>query len=114
MVMSDFVDEEPIEVEVDGKIFKIKEPNGPEYDAWTEKYVTILEGDRLDLSIVNKNKGALEFVVDAPYKVGELEFKDAKPEDRLVLLQKLKPLIRNKLIKAINSLLDGSEDVKKK
>lgn len=112
--MSDFVEDEPIEVLVDDKKFLVREPLGPEYDAWVEKYVKVLPSGAYDFSIVAKNKGVLEFVVDAPYKVGDKDFKDAKIEDRVGLLQKLKPSVRNKLIKKVNSIIEGVDIDKKK
>lgn len=110
--MSDFVEDNPIEVKVEDRVFLVKEPFGGEFDAWLEKYISILPSGGYNVDLPKKNAGILEFVVDAPYKVGDKDFKDASVEERVELLQKLKPTIRGALIKKINGLLEGDDKKK--
>jgi len=111
--MSDFVSEKPIEIIVLGRKFGVIEPNGALFDAWIEKYVKPLPNGNYDIDISSKNKGLLEFIVDAPYDKEGVAFKDLSVEDRVIILQELKPILRAKLLKEIETAFEISEDEKK-
>jgi len=111
--MSDFVSEKPIEITVLGRKFGVKEPDGNTFDLWIEKYVKPLPNGNYNIDITQKNKGVLEFVVEAPYDKEGKAFKDLTVEERIEILQQLKPGLRAKLLKAIEEVFDIKEDEKK-
>lgn len=111
----DFVRSELVEVNVNGRVFKLKDLSGPEVDALTEKYMKIdLENESFSMDLGVKNSELLKCVVDAPYKIGDKDFKDASVEERVACLNRLKNGVRQQLLKVINSNLGVSEELKKK
>lgn len=112
--MSDFVGEEPIEIEVVGRKFKIKEVNGQDFDKMSEKYVALTEEGTFNVDIALRNEQLLTLVVDAPYEKDGKKFTELSEQDKLGILQKLKPGLRDKLIAGINKSMTPEEDLKKK
>lgn len=112
MGSEDFVSEEPISVEVSGRKFKIRELNGEESDNISNQYIKV-DGDSgnvlLDVALRNKLiLGAC--VVDAPYDKDGVEFSKLSKDDKIKILNKLKPGIRSPLLKEIfkvNSVESG-------
>jgi len=111
--MSDFVSNKPIQIEVLGRKFGVIEPDGAVFDAWIEKYVSPMPNGNYNIDISKKNKGLLEFIVDAPYDKEGKAFKELSVDERVVILQQLKPVLRAKLLKGIEEAFDISEDEKK-
>jgi len=111
----DFVSEEPVEVIVDGKKFLIKELSGTEYDALSNKYISVdQESGNINADLVKRNEYYLtNCVIDAPYDLGGKAFKDLNPMQKKDLLNKLKPKIRIRLVRAIAELNDIGSDVAK-
>lgn len=114
MGKEDFISEEPVKVEIDGKTFLIKEFNGEEYDKISNEYITLNKDGNLVLDISLRNKAWLKLaVIDAPYHYNDKEFKDCTPDEKQIVLNKLKPKIRLPLINAINKINTVSGDVAK-
>ena len=114
MTKEDFIKEEPIKVTIDGKVFKIKEFTGEEYDKISNDYIKLDVEGNLVLNIAERNKAWLGIaVVDAPYGANDKEFKDLKPVEKQEILNKLKSKIRIPLINAINEINTVSADVAK-
>ncbi len=111
--MNDFINEEAIEIEVNGKKFKVHEPDGEEYDSYLESFIRPLPNGNYDYDFKKKNMNLLGFVVDAPYEDKGVKFKDLDKNRRIELLQKLKPGIRGELIKKINSCFEVGDSQKK-
>jgi len=111
----DFISEEPVEVEVDGKKFKIKELSGVEYDVLSNKYISIDEvSGNIIADLAKRNEHYLENCVsDAPYEKDGVAFKDLKPVQKKELLNKLKPSIRIHLVREIAMLNNIGDDVAK-
>ena len=111
----DFINEEPVKVEIDGKVFLIKEFTGEEYDKISNDYITINKDGNLVLDISKRNKAWLGLaVVDAPYNGAEEKpFKELKIDEKQEILNKVKAKIRIPLINAINKLNSVSGDVAK-
>lgn len=114
--MSDFIGSEPIEVEVLGRKFKVREMNGEEFDALAEKYIVIGEDGVINIDISKRSKGLLGLVVNAPddYSTDGKKFPELKEEERIAILQKMKPMLRDKLIAAINKTMAADKELKKK
>ena len=114
--MSDFIGSEPVEVLVQGRKFKVRELNGEAFDSLAEEYVTISEDGTFNVDIAKRSKGLLKLVVDAPedYSSNGKKFSELSEAERLEILQKMKPLLRDKLISEINKTMKADDEVKKK
>jgi len=99
----DFIKEEGIEKKIKGRKFLLKEFTGQETDDMTNTYIKVIDEDRLDINIKARNEYLLKYgVLDAPYtNVEGKEFHRLNPDERIAILQKLKPAIRNELIQAL-------------
>lgn len=115
MGKEDFISEEPVKVEIDGKVFLIKEFTGKEYDKISGDYITLNKDGNLVLDIGKRNEAWLGIaVVDAPYcGINDKAFKDLKSEEKQEILNKLKAKIRVPLINAISKINSVSADVAK-
>lgn len=112
--MSDFISEEPVTIEIEGKQFKLKELTGTEYDTGMSEYLTVFEDGTYKVDLSKKNYYMLKkCIVDAPYKKGDLDFKDLTEEERFEILNKLKHTIRDKLLREINNMHKIDSDVTK-
>lgn len=114
--MSDFVSNEPVEIEVVGRKFKVKEVSGELYDKMSEKFILIDQDGGINIDIAKRSKELLSLVVEAPddYSSNGKKFPELSVEERLEILQKMKPGLRDKLIGAINGTMKVDEDLKKK
>jgi len=110
---NDFVDEKPVTLDVDGRIFKYKPTTGGDENNWLKEVMTLDMETRtpmVDWSIYNKKK--LENLVAIPYdKVlinkiinVEKEWSDLTTDERYSLLAKLKPGLFDKIINAIKKI----------
>lgn len=113
---NDFVSEEPVEVDVDGRKFKVRELLGEESDKIANEYVKVdVRNDSAQLDVALRNKLVLEAaVVDAPY-TGENNkpFKELGKDERVKILNKLKPGIRSALLKKVFEVNSVERDVAK-
>jgi hypothetical protein len=115
MFEEDFVSKDLVEVEVQGRKFKIKDLSGPEMDSLTEKYMKLdLENESVSLDLSIKNNEMLKCVVDAPYEKDGKKFSELSEDERLEILNSLKNSIRGNLIKAMNKRMSLSDELKKK
>ena len=111
---SDFVGSTPIEIDIGGRKFKIKEMTGTESDKIGSEYITLDADGNLVADHAKRNLAWLGIaVVDAPYKKEGKEFKDLKLEEKRTLLNKLKPKIRLPLIQAVSDINTIGSDVAK-
>jgi len=109
----DFVNEKPVELDVEGRIFKYKPTTGGDENEWL-KEVMILDPETrtpmVDWSIYNKKK--LQNIVGVPYAKETIEkiisvnkeWSDLDTNDRYLLLSKLKTGLFDKLINAIKKI----------
>ena len=105
--MSDFVNEEIIEIEVLGRKFSFKEMNGSEHDKMLSESIRIVEGvPQMDLVV--RNKHYLAKVVKTPYP----DFESCK--DKIGFLNKLKANIRGGLLKKIKNFHNELGETEKK
>ena len=115
MGKEDFISEEPVKVEIDGKEFLIKEFSCEEADEINNKYISMNEDGKLNMDLVERNKAWLGIgVIDAPYGgINDRAFKDLKPAEKQSILNKLKPKIRLPLLQAISDLNEVEADIVK-
>jgi len=109
ITLSDFISTELITLNVNGRVFKIKEMNGREKDLMDNaslKYDSENNSFKLDLSI--KNVHYLKLVKETPYE----EFKTCP--NTVDFLNNLKPSIRKELLKQIKLSIDSEGDIEKK
>ena len=113
---ADFISNETVERTVEGRNFEIRELAGEEHDTMQSKAYVADQGSIVDFDIVAKNEYLLKnCVVDAPYtgeaiNVGDTPFKGLGPEDRIKILNKLRPGIRKQLLNAVNEINGLNED----
>lgn len=103
--MSDFVDtDKEHEIDIGGRKFKIREMNGYQQDELNSRSY-IPDGKIWRLDIAKRNEYFLRIcVIDSPYDQDGVPFKALKPDEKVAILQKLKPGIRKELIKKIRKL----------
>ena len=106
--MSDFIEDGLVELDVLGRVFKIKEKDGREVDVMRDKSYKMDDDGKVTLDLVKQNPLWLACVVEAPYP----EWKDAK--DKVAFLNKLKSQIRTVLLNKIRSYHNGLSDTEKK
>jgi len=119
---ADFIDLTPIDVEIEGRKFKLKPLNGAEADEITSKFTKFVENPddpdnfKTEFNIALRNSLWLQTcVIDAPYQIndGSKPWIEHEPKIRLEILNKLKPKIRNGLLKKIRIMNAAESDVTK-
>jgi len=110
----DFVSNQEVEAKIDGRKFTLKILLGEDYDRISTEFITVTPEQTIKIDIAKRNSAFLrEAVVDAPYEQKGKKFKELSPNERLDLLQKLNPSMRNKLLKKIHEIHELDSDVKK-
>ena len=110
---NDFVDESPVKIDIEGRIFKYKPTSGGDENEWL-KDVMILDPvtrvSSVDWSIYNRKK--LQNITQVPYDsviikkiLGvEKDWKDLTTDQRYTLLSKLKPGLFDKIINGMKKV----------
>jgi len=120
MYEEDFVTEEAIELDIEGKKFKYKPTTAGEENDWLNEYMEQKDGKPfINASKLNRLK--LQNVVGVPYdkelikKITGIdkEWKDMNKDERWSLFSKLKSSVFDKLITAIAKYDSGTGDEKK-
>ena len=119
---NDFVDEKPIEIDIEGRKFKYKPVTGGDENNWL-KYMMMVDSEtkltKINWSEYNKQK--LGNIISVPYDKDlinkilgiEKEWSNLSSEERFKLLSKLKPGLFDKLINAMKKVdQEDSESVK--
>jgi len=110
---NDFVDEKPVEINVEGRIFKYKPTSGGDENEWLKDVMVIdpvAKTNIVDWSIYNKKK--LQNITQVPYDAVvikkvlgvEREWKDLTTDQRYMVLSKLRPGLFDKLINAMKKV----------
>ena len=110
---TDFVDEKPIEIDVDGRKFKYKPTTGGDENEWLKDIMTIDQEKKVpqvNWSMYNKKK--LENISSVPYEIViinkvigvEKEWDDLTTDQRYLFLSKLTPGLFDKLINAMKAI----------
>jgi len=114
----DFLDENTVEINIDGRIFKYKPTTGGDENEWLKDIMVIDQNTKttkIDWSIYNKKK--LINIKQVPYDVNiinkilgiEKDWKDLNSEQKYKLLSKLKPGLFDKIISAIKKIDEPDE-----
>lgn len=117
-----FVNEDIVPFEVEGAKFGYKPTTAGEENSWTEEYLVYNQEAKkykTDWGLVNKCK--LKNLIDAPYTkedinevIGlELSWKELNHNQKWSLLEKLKPKIFTAIIKHVNRIDKGDDEIKK-
>jgi hypothetical protein len=116
---NDFVNEEIVELGIDGKVFKYKPTTAGEENDWINEYTIIVDKKPVqDFAALNKCK--LRNLVEVPYTQETIKevtgidksWKEMNFEERWLLLSKLKSSVFEKILVAIKYTDDGSEQKK--
>lgn len=116
----DFVKDETVDLNIDGKIFKYKPTSGGDEIDWLNEYMITDSKGKTIRDFAKLNKLKLKNIIGAPYskeltqKITGLdkEFKDMTPDQRWLLLSRLKSATLNKIIDAMTKY-DNDSPVKK-
>lgn len=115
MYEEDLIKENFVEVDISKRKFKIKVLNGDEYDKIMDKYIAVSEDGTIRFSLAKRNSEWLKTcVLDAPYEKDGKKFTETNPDEKLKILQNLKPNIRNQLIQKISEVNEAKGDFLKK
>ena len=109
----DFVDETPVEIDIEGRKFKYKPTTGGDENNWLKEVMVldpVTKTAVVDFSVYNKKK--LENISAVPYDIAtikkivgvEREWNDLTTDQRYVMLSKLKPGLFDKLINAMKAI----------
>ena len=120
----DFVNEEIVDIPIDGRVFKYKPTTAEDENNWLNECLIIDETTKppkvkTDYSKLNKCK--LENIVGVPYDISTIEkitgfqkpWNKLDKEQRFSLFGKLKPSLFDKLINAMKAIDEPDERVKK-
>lgn len=116
----DFVKEELIEFEIEGKKFKYKPATANDELNWSDDYIEIVDGKpKQNLGKITKCK--IRNLIEVPYDQEAIkkvlgidkEWKSLNQQERWDLIGKLKPKVFDRIITKINEIDSPVEDVKK-
>lgn len=119
---NDFVDEKPVEIDIDGRKFKYKPTTGGDENDWLKDIMEIdpiEKVNRINWSVYNKKK--LANIKSVPYDqmviksvLGvDKEWKGLTIDQRYELLGKLRPGMFDKLISAMKSIDESDKEATK-
>lgn len=116
----DFVTEDSVEFEIDGKVFKYKPTTADDELTWADEYIEIVDGKpKQNLKKITQCK--IRNLIQVPYERAlifkiinvEKDWKDLSNEEKLKFIGKLKPATFDDIIKKINEIDSPSKDLKK-
>jgi len=116
----DFVSEELIEFDVDGKKFGYKPTTAEDELSWSNEYIEIVDG-KPQQNFKKITQCKIRNLINVPYSkeliqkmIGiEKEWIQLRHEDKLKFIGKLKPSTFDKIIKCINKIDSPIEEKKK-
>ena len=120
MYEEDFVKEELLEFEIEGKKFKFKPITANDELNWADEYIEIVDGKpKQNLSKLTKCK--IRNLKEVPYDQETINnvigikkaWSELNKEERWNLIGKLKPLVFNKIMEKINGMDSQDKEVKK-
>ena len=116
----DFVKEDSVEFEIEGRKFKYKPTTAGDELNWADEYIEIVDG-KPKQNIKKVTQCKVRNIQEVPYNkelikkiIGiDKEWKDLTIEERWKLFSKLKPSTFDKIIKKINKIDSPYDDIKK-
>jgi len=117
---SDFIKEDLVEINIEGRTFKYKPANAGEETEWLNEYM-YEENGIIKQDYARSNKCRLRNIMEVPYTKETIKttlgieqgWKELNLENRWNLLSKLRPTILRKLIKEMNKIDDALDEEKK-
>jgi len=116
----DFVKEDIVSFEIDGKMFKYKPTTAGDENEWLNEYMEFIDGKAVqNLTAINKCK--MRNLVEVPYSkenifsvIGEnKDWEQLDKDQKWKLLSKLKPKFFDKITRKIAEIDNPNEEVKK-
>jgi len=120
---SDFVKEEPITFEIEGRKFGYKPTTAGEENDWLDEYIEAdAETGKAKLNHSKLTELRMRNLVAAPYSLSvikaqigvEKEWKDLNHVEKWLLLRKLTPSMFNKIVEEIQRIDGNIKDKEKK
>ena len=116
----DFVTEESVDFEIDGKLFKYKPTTAEDELNWANEYIEIVDG-KPKQNIKKITQCKIRNLIEVPYGKElinkiinvEKEWKDLSKEEKLKFIGKLKPNTFDEIIRKINEIDSPSKEIKK-
>ena len=116
----DFVNEEVVEFEIEGRKFKYKPTTAGDENAWINEYIEVVDSKPVQ-NLAKLNECKIRNLVEVPYDQEMIQkitginkvWKDLNDKDKWKLLSKLKPGTFDKIIIKINGIDNSNIDVKK-
>ena len=117
----DFVNEEIVEFEIEGRKFKYKPTTAGDENTWIEEYMEIDADGKPKQNLRKINECKIRNLVEVPYekelikKITGVEkvWKNLNNEEKWKLISKLKSKTFDKIIIAMNKIDSPSDNVKK-
>ena len=117
----DFVSEETVEINVEGRRFVYKPTNAGEENEWLSQYTKIGEDGKVEQDFALLNKLKLNNLVAVPYKQElikkliniDKEWKDLNDDQKWLLLGKLPGVMFDKILTEITMIDKGDTEIKK-
>lgn len=117
----DFVDEEPVPFNIDGRKFKYKPTTAGDENNWLNELMIVKPGETapsIDWSEYNKKK--LVNITNVPYTIKniktivgvEKEWTELDVEQKYLLLSKLRPGLFEKIIQALKKIDEPNPEIK--
>lgn len=117
---NDFVNEDIVELEIEGKMFKYKPTTAGDEVAWMDEYMEIVDGKpKQNLKKVNECK--IRNLIGVPYNKElikkiiniDKDWKNLNHKEKWKLMCKLKPKTFDKIIIAMNKIDSNDNEIKK-
>lgn len=117
----DFVNEELVEFEIDGRKFKYKPTTAGDESLWVDEYMEIDETGKPKQNLQKVTECKIRNLKEVPYgqeTIGKItgiakEWKELSKEERWKLIAKLKPGMFDKIVRKINEIDAPESEVKK-
>jgi hypothetical protein len=116
----DFVSEEVVEFEIEGRKFKYKPTTAGNENAWVNEYIEIVDGKPVQ-NLAKLNECKIRNLIEVPYdkelinKIIQVnkEWKNLGNDEKWNLLSQLKPGTFDKIIINMNSIDNPLNEIKK-
>ena len=118
--MSDFVDEELVSFEIDGKVFKYKPITGGDELNWVDECLKV-EGDKVTRNPKQTALCKLRNIQVAPYSKEEItkatginkEYVELEDKEKDALWSKIKSSMLNQILVKVQEIENSNSEVKK-
>ncbi len=117
----DFVNEKPVEFEIDGRKFKLKPVTAGDENDWSNEYIELDDEGKKKTNIDKINECKIRNLIEVPYskelinkQIGvDKDWKDLSKDERWAFLRGLKREMFNKIVLKIEEI-DNPDSKQKK